>query len=92
MLHTNFQGHRPFGPREDVFFLCFYHIWAWPPSWSCDLDRLIKLSFPHPKEASHKIWFQSDKQFLKKKKKKKRILKMLNLSDFGPRSVNDLDL
>ena len=29
----------------------FYHIWAWQPSWSCDLDHLYKLWFPLPKEA-----------------------------------------
>ena len=33
----------------------FYHICAWWPSWSCDLDHLYKLSFPLPKEAPHKI-------------------------------------
>ena len=27
-----------------------------PPSWSCDQDRLNKLSFPHPKENLHEIW------------------------------------
>ena len=88
MLHTNFQGHRSFGSRENVVFsLGFYQIWAWWPSWSCDLDRLIKLSFPHPMEAPHKIRLQLAKQFLKK-----RNLKNLNLRDLGPRSMNDLDL
>ena len=33
----------------------FYHIWAWRPSWSCDLDFAIKLSSPKPMDASHKI-------------------------------------
>ena len=27
----------------------FYHIWAWRPSWLCDLDHLYKLSFPFPR-------------------------------------------
>ena len=85
MLHTNFQGYGPFGSREDDFLLGSYHIWAWWPSWSCDLDHLIKLLFPHPMEAPHKIWLQLAKLFL-------RNLKMLNLSDLGPRSMNDLDL
>ena len=31
MLHAKFQDHRTSG---------FSNIWAWPPSWSCDLDRL----------------------------------------------------
>ena len=86
MLHTNFHGHQPFGYREDDFFLGFYHIWTWQPTWSYNIDHLIKRSFPHPMEAPHKIWLQSVKQFLRKK------MKMLNLSDLGPRSMNDLDL
>ena len=57
MLNTKFQGHQPFGSGED-FFKGFYHIWAWRPSWSCDLDHLNKLSFPRPKEAPHEIWLQ----------------------------------
>ena len=48
MMHTKIQGHRPSGSGEEVFFLAFYHIWAWRPSWSSDLDHLSKLSFPHP--------------------------------------------
>ena len=76
MLHTNFHGHQPFGYREDDFFLGFYHIWAWRPTWTCDIDHLIKLPFPHPMEAPHKIWLQSVKQFLRKNKK----MEMLNLS------------
>ena len=36
MLHTNFQGHLPFGSGEEGF-LRFNHIWTWRP---CDLDRL----------------------------------------------------
>ena len=41
---------------EKKIFKGFYHIWAWRPSWSCDLDHFYKLSFPLPKEAPHKIW------------------------------------
>ena len=33
----------------------FYHIWAWRPSWSCDLDHLYKLSFPLPKDAPRSL-------------------------------------
>ena len=29
----------------------FYHIWVWWPSWSCDPDFVIKLSFPSPVES-----------------------------------------
>ena len=41
-----------------LFFYYFYHIRAWRPSWSCDLDHLYKLSFPLPKEAPYKIWLK----------------------------------
>ena len=54
MLHAKFQDHWTSGSRED--FKGFYHIWAWRPSWSCDLYHLHELSFPLPKEVSHEIW------------------------------------
>ena len=41
---------------EKKIFKGFYHIWAWRPSWSCDLYHLYKLSFPLLKEDSHEIW------------------------------------
>ena len=72
MLQTKFQGHWPLDSREEDFFT----IWAWWPSWSCDLNNLNKLSFPHPKETTNKIWLQSAKCLLRK-----RSLKILNLSD-----------
>ena len=50
-------------PRSSAFWFWrrrflkgFYHIWAWPPSWSCDQDRLNKLSFLRPKESPYEIW------------------------------------
>ena len=55
MLHAKFQDHKISGSGEEDF-KGFYHIWAWRPSLSCDLDHLYKLSFPLPKEAPHKIW------------------------------------
>ena len=55
MLHTKFRGNWPASSGEEDFY-GFYHIWAWRPSWSCDLDHLYKLSFPLAKEAPHKIW------------------------------------
>ena len=67
MLHTNFQGHRPFGSR-DHDFVGFYHIWAWRPSWSYDLNHLIKLSFSNPMEAPHKILISTGQVVSKKKK------------------------
>ena len=63
MLHTKFQGYQPFGYQRRRFFKGFYHIWAWRPYCSCDLDHLNKLSFPHPMEASHEIWLQSAQWF-----------------------------
>ena len=54
MLHANFQDHRTSGSGDEDF-LSVYHILAWRPSWSCDLDHLYKLSFTLPKEAPHKI-------------------------------------
>ena len=48
---------------------------------------MAAISFPHPKEAPYEIWLQSVKQFLSKGSSK-----MLNLSDHGPRSMNDPDL
>ena len=56
---------------EKKTFNGFYHIWAWWPSWSCNLDNLNKLLFPHCKEAPHEIWLQSDQLF------QRRCLKML---------------
>ena len=54
MLHAKFQDHRTSGSGED--FKGFYRIWAWWPSWSCDLDHVYKLLFPFSKEAPHKVW------------------------------------
>ena len=51
MLHTKFHENRP----AENLLKGFYHIWAWRPSWSCDLDFAIKLSSPLPMDAPHKI-------------------------------------
>ena len=56
MLHSKFRENRPAGSGEEYFLKCFYHIWAWQPSWSCDPDAANKILFSLPKEASHKIW------------------------------------
>ena len=55
MLHTKFQGHRPFGSGEEDSFKVFTIYGHGKPFWSCDMDRLNKLSFPHPMEASYEI-------------------------------------
>ena len=56
----------------------FYHIWAWRPSWSCDLNFAIKLEMPLPKEASHKISTRSAKRF-----QRRRSLKLWTKTDDG---------
>ena len=55
MLHTKIHENRPAGSGEEDFLVFFYHIWAWRPSWSCDPDFAIKLSFHLPMDAPHKI-------------------------------------
>ena len=37
------------GPEGAVDTNDWCIIWAWRPSWSCDLDHLYKLSFPLPR-------------------------------------------
>ena len=55
MLHTKFHENRPDGSGEEDFLSGFYHIWAWQPSWSSDLDFATKLSPPLPMDAPYKI-------------------------------------
>ena len=45
----------------------FYHIWAWQPSWSCDLDFLYTHWFPLPIYASYKIWLWLAKRFQRRR-------------------------
>ena len=45
----------------------FYHIWAWRPSWSCDLDFLYIHWFPLPIDASYKIWLWLAKRFQRRR-------------------------
>ena len=56
MLHTKFVEIGQPVPEENVF-KGFYHIWAWRPSWSCDLDHLYKLWFPFPRRLHIKYGF-----------------------------------
>ena len=48
---------------------------------------LNTFSSRHPMEAPYEIWLQTALCFFRT-----RSLKMLNLSDLGQRSMNDLDL
>ena len=55
MLHAKFQDQRTSWYGEEDF-KAFNHMWAWRPSWSCDLDHLYKLLLSLPKETPHKFW------------------------------------
>ena len=52
---------------EKKIFEGFYHIWAWWPSWSCDLDFLYTHWFPLPIDASYKIWLWLAKPFQRRR-------------------------
>ena len=47
MLHIKFRGNQPAGSVEEDFLKSFYHIWAWLPSWICNLHHVIRISFPY---------------------------------------------
>ena len=64
MLHAKFQDHRTSCYGEE-FFLMFYHIWAWRPSWSCDLDNLLFCSL-FPRRLSIKFGFDLPSGFCAK--------------------------
>ena len=49
------------------FLKGFYHIWAWWPSWSCDLDYLYIYWFPIPIDASYKIRLSLAKLFQRRR-------------------------
>ena len=68
MLQAKFQDHRTSCSGEDDF-KGFNHIYAWPPSWSCDLYHFYKLSFPLPKKAQHEIWHWLAKRFQRRRLK-----------------------
>ena len=54
MIYAKIQPQSILGSREEDF--CFYHIWAWRPSWSTKLDHFSKFLFPLSKEAPYEIW------------------------------------
>ena len=57
MLHTKDLVNLPTGSGEDIL-KGLYHIWAWQPSWSCDLYHVKKINFIVPKTCAYKIWFK----------------------------------
>ena len=59
----SFKEIGPLVPEEKIF-KGFYHIWAWRPSWSCDLDHLYKLwSPPIPRRLHIKFGFDWQSSF-----------------------------
>ena len=44
------------GRLQMKFEQCFYHIWAWWPSWSTDRDHFSNLLFPQPMKAPYEFW------------------------------------
>ena len=50
----------------------FYHIWAWRPSWSCDLDYTHW--FPFPIDASYIFGFYYESRFNEKRDNKQCLL------------------
>ena len=56
---------------EKKIFEGFYHIWAWRPFSSCELDFVYTHWFPLPIDASYKIWCWLAKRF-----QRRRFLKL----------------
>ena len=48
------------------FLKGFYHIWAWRPSWSFDLNVLNKFLLTYHKKSSHEILVQLGQWFVRK--------------------------
>ena len=86
MLHTKFHENRPAGSGEEDFLRGFYHIWAWRPSWSCDLDFAIKFSSHLPMDAPQSF------TLIGQAVSEKKIFEKCVWTTDWPRSRNDLDL
>ena len=55
MLHTRFQDYWTSGSGDEDFFIGFYHIWVWRPSWSCDLYHLYNFRSHFPRRLHMKL-------------------------------------
>ena len=66
MFHAKFKIISPLALEKKVF-QGFHHIWAWWPSWSCDLGHLYKLLFPLPKDTPYEGWLRLAMQFQKRR-------------------------
>ena len=66
MLHTNFQGHRPFGSEKIKFlrFLPYISMAAILVMWPGPFERTF---FPHPVQAPYEIWLWLAKWFLSRR-------------------------
>ena len=58
MLHAKFQNHRPSGSEEEDFYLYFFAIYSHGGHLGhVTLTFYITfISFPLPKDATHKVW------------------------------------
>ena len=63
----------------------YYHIWAWRPSWSCDLNFVIKLLSPLP-------WMRRIKIQVIDQAVSEKIFEKCVWTTDRPRSRDDLDL
>ena len=72
---------------EKIFEWFLPYIWAWRPSWSCDLDFAIKLSSPLPMDAPQKNF-----TLIGQAVSEKKIFEKCVWTTDWPRSRDDLDL
>ena len=87
MLHTNFQGHRLFGSREEDFFkrfLPYMGMTAILVMWPGPFEQTFIL----PSHGGSAWNLASISQAISKEKKFENV----NLSDLGSRSINDFDI
>ena len=56
MLHAKFQDIGLLVVEKEIFEGFYHIIWAWQPSWPCNLDHLYNFSFPLLMKAPHEIW------------------------------------
>ena len=82
MLHIKFQGNWVSGSGEEDF-LRFLPLWAWWPSWSCDLDQIYKFA--------RRLLTKSNFTDRVSEKSFENVDTQLTI-DLWPRSPNDLDL
>ena len=67
MLHTKFQGHRPFGSGGEDFLRILPYMGM--AAILVNVTRTASTNFrsPHPKETPYEIWLQLAQWFLRRK-------------------------